>query len=416
MKFVPVIIVLSSALKASAKPFQWQQGKLWPFSCSLERCLNSYIARSFNASCSTAPQNAITDNPKLPDPFHFVDGQAVTTKADWQCRSQEISALIQSLELGIKPDKPTSVTATFMNGTLAITCTKGEKSITFSPKISYPSTGTGPFPAIIAFGGLSIPRPAGVAVITFSNDEIGAQQGESSRNVGKFFDLYGPTGSGAMTAWAWGVSRIIDALESTPDANIDATKVGVTGCSRNGKGALVAGALDNRVALTIPQESGSGGSACWRLSDAENNGGTVQTSSEIVNENVWLNTRFNDFAQGKVSQLPFDHHMLAGLVAPRGLLVIDNIAYEWLGPWSCFECMRAAHKIYEALGVPDNLGISQSPNHQHCAFPDYQQPELDAFVGKFLLGQQTNTSIIKTAGNFTYDESQWIDWTVPTLE
>jgi len=54
-------------------------------------------------------------------------------------------------------------------------------------------------------------------------------------------------------AWAWGVSRIIDALEVTPAARINPTKVGVTGCSRNGKGALVAGAFDTRIALTIPQ-------------------------------------------------------------------------------------------------------------------------------------------------------------------
>src|SRR4051812_15786894 len=87
------------------------------------------------------------------------------------------------------------------------------------------------------------------------------------RGQGKFYTLYGSGHSaGALTAWAWGVSRIIDALELTPAAGINPQKIGVTGCSRNGKGAIVAGALDERIALTIPQESGSGGSACWRLS------------------------------------------------------------------------------------------------------------------------------------------------------
>jgi cephalosporin-C deacetylase-like acetyl esterase len=70
-----------------------------------------------------------------------------------------------------------------------------------------------------------------------------------------------------MVAWAFGVSRILDVLETLPGANINTKKIAVTGCSRNGKGALVAGALDSRIALTIPQESGSGGTACWRLSD-----------------------------------------------------------------------------------------------------------------------------------------------------
>ena len=65
-----------------------------------------------------------------------------------------------------------------------------------------------------------------------------------------------------MTAWVWGVSRIIDALELSPHANINLNKLAVTGCSRDGKGALMAGAFETRIALTIPQESGSGGDTC----------------------------------------------------------------------------------------------------------------------------------------------------------
>ena len=65
-----------------------------------------------------------------------------------------------------------------------------------------------------------------------------------------------------MTAWVWGVSRIIDALELSPRANINLNKLAVTGCSRDGKGALMAGAFETRIALTIPQESGSGGDTC----------------------------------------------------------------------------------------------------------------------------------------------------------
>ncbi len=92
-----------------------------------------------------------------------------------------------------------------------------------------------------------------------------------------------------MTAWAWGVSRVIDVLENTPTLKLDLTKLAVTGCSRNGKGALVVGAFEPRIALTIPQESGSGGAGCWRISDAMLAAGTTtQTASEIVGENVWF--------------------------------------------------------------------------------------------------------------------------------
>jgi hypothetical protein len=84
--------------------------------------------------------------------------------------------------------------------TLTINVSKGGKSISFTASVSYP-TGTGPFPAIIAVGGISIPRPANVAVITFNNDDMAAQISGSSRGQGKFYQLYGMSHSaGAMTA------------------------------------------------------------------------------------------------------------------------------------------------------------------------------------------------------------------------
>jgi hypothetical protein len=189
----------------------------------------------------------------------------------------------------------------------------------------------------------------------------------------------------------------------------------MTGCSRNGKGALVAGAFDERIRLTIPQESGSGGDACWRLSDAEQaDGYVVQTSSEIVNENVWFALSFDPFSQHNTSWLPFDHHMLAGLIAPRALLSIENTALVWLSPKSSYGCMKTAHKVWEALGVPDNMGFTQAGNHSHCAFPSEQQPELTAYFEKFLLDGEADTNVFKTT-NETFNETLWIDWEVPKL-
>lgn len=313
------------------------------------------------------------------------------------------------------PPKPQSVTGTLSGNTLTISVSDNGKSISFTGSITYPS-GSGPFPAIIAYGGMSIPTPAGVAVVTFSNDDIAAQTDSSSRGKGKFYTLYGSGHSaGAMTAWAWAVSRIVDALETTANTKINVKRLGVTGCSRNGKGALVAGAFEQRIALTIPQESGSGGSACWRLSDYQKSSGTnVQTASEIIGENVWFSTLFNPFVN-KIPYLPVDHHELAGMVAPRGLFVIENTSMEWLGALSTYGCMKAAHTIYEALGVPDSMGYSQVGGHDHCAFPSSQQSDLNAFVQKFLLDQSTNTNIMRTDGTYNYDSASWQPWTVPTL-
>ena len=355
----------------------------------------------------------ITD---LPDPFRSINGDWVRTKSDWACRQKEVNELFQRLELGTKPPRPSKLTASFSSNSLIITCEEDGNSISFNVSVSYPTTGKAPYPALIAYDGLSIPQPAGVAVLTFNNDDMAAQQNSSSRGVGKFYDLYGTNATAsAMMAWAWGVSRIIDVLEMTPSVKINTKKLGVTGCSRNGKGALVAGAFDERIALTIPQESGSGGSACWRLSDYQlAHGQTVQTASEIVNENVWFSEEFANFSTS-VDLLPFDHHMLAGLVAPRGLFVIDNSAILWLGPWSCYGCMKTANKIWQALGVPDSMGFSQIGNHSHCQFPASQQGNLTAFVNKFLFDVPGNTNIMVTDLNTTFDERQWADWQVPRL-
>lgn len=371
------------------------------------------VVEQRQAACNVPTTFPTTANTKLPNPFKFFDGTAVTTKEQFACKNKEVSAALQAQELGDFPKKPSTVSATFSGSSLSITSTEGGKSVSFSVSIKKPS-GSGPFPAIIAYGAASIPVPNGVATITFNNDDIGAQQGGSSRGKGKFFDLYGSSHSaGALTAWAWGVDRVIDALEATPGAGIDPKRVGVTGCSRNGKGAMVAAALVDRIALGLPQESGSGGAACWRISDSEKaKGKNIQTPGQIVGENVWFSTRFNSFST-KATTLATDHHQLAGLVAPRGLLVIEN-EIDWLGPVATTACMKAGRLIYKALGVPDNMGFSGSGNHNHCSFPSNQQTELTAFINKFLLGQDANTANIEKGPSGT-DAATYIDWTPPTL-
>ncbi|MCJ1312217.1 hypothetical protein MMC25_005891 [Agyrium rufum] len=371
------------------------------------------------AVCGSIPANfKFTENYQLPDPFTSISGSKVTTKSEWACRQNEISQLFQRYELGTKPTKPAKVSGKYKNGTLTITAGQNGKSISWNVSITYPTTGKAPYPALIAYDGLSIPAPAGVAIIVLNNDLLGLQNNASSRGVGLFYDLYGSDATAsAMMAWAWGVSRVIDVLETTPAAKINPERIGVTGCSRDGKGAMVAGAFDSRIVLTIPQESGSGGDTCWRLSDAMLDEGQVtQTASEIVNENVWFSEEFANFSTN-TNLLPFDHHLLAGLIAPRGLLSFENSAVLWLGSWSAYGCMKTANRIYQALGVPENHGFSEVGNHSHCLFPDVQVPVLDAFVGKFLLDQAgTNTSVFEDDSSFRFDiPNAYVQWATPTL-
>jgi hypothetical protein len=364
--------------------------------------------------------SSLPNNAKLPDPFKSMDGSRVTRRDQWTCRRAEISALAQQFELGAQPPKPSSTTATFNNKILTVTCSETKKSISFEAKIDYPSTGSAPYPAMIDIGASFLDSSAlsqlGVAVISFPNDDIAKQEGASSRGQGKFFALYGSDHSaGALIAWSWGISRLIDALEQTPSASIDPYRLGVTGCGRNGKGALIAGAFDERIALTVPQESGSGGAASWRVSQAQlSSGQNVQTLSEIVDENVWFSASFKQFAHSE-NKLPFDHHDLAGLIAPRALLIIENTSIEWLGNLSTFTNASAAHMIWEGLGAPDRMGFSQVAS-PHCELTPSQESELSAYVAKFLLNRSSDTAVFRTDGNFRFDKAKWVDWTVPDLQ
>src|SRR5215470_15484548 len=256
--------------------------------------------------CNIPPMPSFASLPTnsfLPDPFTFLNGTRVTTKAEWACRRAEIATLAQEFEYGYKPNTPYSATTgSFSGNTLTVTVNDNGRTISFNASITYPTSGSAPFPAMIGVGGASLNNSAlssmGVAVINFPNDQIAQQNNQSSRGVGKFYDLYGSGHSaGALIAWAWGVSRSIDAIEKTPAANIDPNRLGVTGCSRNGKGALTVGAFDERIKLTIPQESGSGGSGSWRVSDwMLSQGQETQTLSQIVGENVWFRANFNQFS------------------------------------------------------------------------------------------------------------------------
>ena len=216
-------------------------------------------------------------------------------------------------------------------------------------------------------------------------------------------------------AWAWGVSRLIDALEKTPATNIDLARLGVTGCSRNGKGALTVGAFDERIKLTIPQESGSGGSASWRVSDwMASQGQETQTLSEIVGENVWFRANFNQFSSA-ATKLPFDHHSIIGLVAPRAILIIENDIL-WLGPQSSWSSANAARMIWQGFGVPDMMGYSLTTGHNHCAFPSSQQSEVNAYVQRFLIGSTAgNTNVMRNDPGVIFNQGMWVNWTPEIL-
>jgi hypothetical protein len=243
-----------------------------------------------------------------------------------------------------------------------------------------------------------------------------ADDGPLSRGKGIFYDLNGSNASaGELMAWSWGISRLIDALATTPGSKIDVRHLAVTGCSRNGKGALVAGAFDERIALTIPQEPGSGGASAWRLVADEIASGTkVQPLAEATTEAAWFQKDFGTVYGNAPGKLPVDHHELAAMVAPRGLLVIEN-SIDWLGLNSTYGTGKAAAEIFGAMGADSSFTYSQDSTHDHCALPSDQYHWVQSFVKKFLLGQTGEAPAVESQVPRVFDRSKWIPWTVPVL-
>ena len=364
----------------------------------------------FRDECPVTNIPNIGANAKLPDPFTMFDGSAVTTKDRWKCRREEIAALLEKVELGEKPRNPEKVEGSYSGGSLKVTVTDKGKTISFSVKISGAGTKDAPKPAIIGFSGGSLDYSGlNIATISFNPDDVAP---EATRGKGRFYDIYGSNHSaGAMIAWAWGVSRVIDALEKTPEAGIDVHHLGVTGCSRLGKGAAVAGAFDARIALVIPQESGSGGASNWRSAAKDSE---AQPLSHACQEAAWFRSSLCNYGN-RINDLPTDHHYLTGMVAPRALLVLDNTGWVWLGEGASYANAMSTVEIFKALGAEKDFTYSKAANHMHCSFPVENKDELTAFVKKYLFDDKTqNTGKIEAKG-VSYNAADWQDWTTPTL-
>ncbi|WP_437492867.1 hypothetical protein WME75_19095 [Sorangium sp. So ce1014] len=361
----------------------------------------------------------LEENPKMPDPFTFLDGTRVTSKADWACRRKEISLLAQEFIYGKNPGPPESIEATYSGGKLNITVSNGGRSIELSVNIKAASGGGGgPTPAIFSIGASA---PAGVATIDYGSvgETLAKSTGSQGRRApsGLFYDLYPDYRStGSLMAWAWGASRVIDALEKTTGHNIDTTKLSALGCSRNGKEAGIIGLFDERIALVAAQSPGSGLASGWRPAEAEKSAGAnVQTASQIYGEENWMGDAFEAFGNRNVNKLPIDQHEVLALAWPRPLIIMEGTNDGWNCPKCVYTTMKYTQLIYEALGAKDYLGFPH-PNHGHCAQAGTFATEYySAFVNRFLKGESVSTADLFT-DSFTFDAAKWQDGDIPTLD
>jgi len=385
--------------------------------------------QSSDCVVSALPEpGALPSIPKLPDPFVKVDGTRVATQSEWRCRRQEIRKQAEKYILGEKPT-PDVVTGTVTNTSIAVHVEALGKSIDFTARIVLPSTGAAPFPALINVGSsMSLAESRileqGVAVIYYDNYALGKEgTPEASRgkpNTGKYYDIYGASDrAGLLIAWAWGASRLLDVLQQSGGSIIDLEGIGVTGCSRFGKGAFTIGVFDDRIALTIPHEPSTGGDPALRIMDKLP--GAERTDYNYNGLN-WLSDNFAPFVfsnnTSNAVKLPIDTHALIGLIAPRGLLVLENPHQTQMGAPAGHMATVAGLEVYRALGVEKNVSYhSNVAATPHCSYKTEYTDLLTRSIAAFLkhTGDPPGEINVGSGSGASVPRADWIDWTAPTL-
>jgi hypothetical protein len=358
------------------------------------------------------PPAQLPSKAEMPDPTMMLDGSKVATQKDWEIkRRPELKKLFEHYMYGVYPPKFQDVTTKVLfeepkafngKGTLR------EIEISFGPP-TWPKiylllavpTGKGPAPCFLGpnfQGNHCLAADARVRITPawcYPNTPGVKDNKASEAGRGKVLDVWpfeqildrgyavatfyagdiqpddpkvregmrttmapskSPTDDATATImwWAWGVHRVVDYLVTNKE--IDAKRLTVVGHSRLGKTALLAGALDDRLAVVMPHQSGCGGAGPSRSrNDKAESVKRINTSFPH-----WFSTTFKAFNED-TTKLPFDQNCLVAMCAPRPVLLTNAEEDQWANPGGQFDVLQAAAPAYELYDLAKPLVAGKMP-------------------------------------------------------
>ena len=267
-----------------------------------------------------------------PDLLTFPDGSAVDA-ASWPRRRKELADAVIPHEFGGMPPEHEGVDV-IRRASSGVRHWPGVQYHTYEVRTRFPGdgevsltlslwkpVGDGPFPVILDGDGcwryfnddvICKVLERGNIAASVDRTEAAADNKDAYRNTG-LYRLFPDAEFGVCSAWAWAIHRCVDALTALDDVRADG--IAITGHSRGGKTVLLAGATDERIAITNPNNSGIGGAGLNRLK---------MERSEVIDSffgsgNIfWFGREFAAHRH-RDAQLPYDNHYLHALVAPRAL-------------------------------------------------------------------------------------------------
>jgi hypothetical protein len=370
-----------------------------------------FLALAISSACAvpaTFPDvNDLPVQTNLPDAMTMLDGTRVTTRPQWQARRDEMKAVLEYYELGHAPPPPGNVSgrviksADCLDGTAKYRLVHlrfgPQRELSIDIAVFTPAKG-GPFPTIInpSFfmtpgvnftNGVAPAVPAttnrllrlfsmpmdperaaemysnqlarGYAVITYRYTQCGLDSPNFRTN--SFFPAYPGYDWGVLLSWAWGLSRVVDYVETQPFA--DKTKIIALGHSRLGKLAMVATAFDDRISLGAPAGSSGAGTGAYRFCGPGRGG--KEGVEDMTRKFPWYFVpRAKEFT-GQMDKLPFDANWYVALTAPRPWISIEGTDDQNCVPNAVKQTVLAAKPVYAFLGVsPDRVGVNYE-QHRH---------------------------------------------------